>query len=83
MERKERKKGRDKEKKRRERGRKGNLHSDSRNSLEQEVKSKDYTPRGRNSSYYDLFFTIKAMRLCPCPKGLFGRILKYENAALF
>ena len=42
-----------------------------------------YTPRGRDSSYFDLLSTIRAMGLCLCPKGLFGRILKYENVALF
>ena len=42
-----------------------------------------YTPRGRDSSYFCLFYTIKAMGLCLCPKGLFGRISKYGNATLF
>ena len=81
-ERKERKKGREKEKKKK-RWRKGNLHSDSRNSLDQEVKSKGYTPRGKDSSYFGLFSTLRVVWLCLCPKGLFGRISKYGNAAIF
>ena len=40
-------------------------------------------PRGSDSSYFGLFFTIRAMGLCLCPKGLFGQISKYGNAALF
>ena len=52
---KERKKEREKEKKGRGRGRKGNLRSDGRNSSDQEVKSKGYTPRGRDSTYFGLF----------------------------
>ena len=44
---------------------------------------KGYTPKGRDSSYFGLFSTIRVVGLCLCPKGLFGRILKYENAALF
>ena len=31
-----------------------------------------YTPRGRDSSYFGLFPTIRAVGLCLCPKGLFG-----------
>ena len=43
----------------------------------------DYTPRGRDSSYFGLFATIRVVGLCLCPKGLFGRISKYGNATLF
>ena len=57
--------------------------SDGRNSSDQEVKSEGYTPRGRYFSYLGLFSTIRAMGLCLFPKGLFGRILEYGNAALF
>ena len=53
------------------------------NSSDQEVKSKGYTPKGRDSSYFGLFSTIRVLGLCLCPKGLFGRISKYGNAALF
>ena len=42
-----------------------------------------YTPRGRDSSYFGLFFTIRVVGLCLYPKELFGRILKYRNLALF
>ena len=42
-----------------------------------------YTPRGRDSSYFGLFSTIRIVGLCLCPKGLFGRISKYGNATLF
>ena len=42
-----------------------------------------YTPRGRDSSYFGLFSTIRVVGLCLFPKGLVGRILKYGNAALF
>ena len=59
------------------------MSSDSRNSSDQEVKSEGYTPRGMDSSYFGLFSTIRAVGLCLCPKGLFGKILKYGNAALF
>ena len=44
---------------------------------------KGYAPRGRVSFYFGLFSTIRAVGLCLCPKGLFGRISKYGNAALF
>ena len=40
-------------------------------------------PRGRDSSSFGLFFTIRVVGLCLCPKRLFGRISKYGNAALF
>ena len=43
----------------------------------------DYTPRGRDSSYFGLFATIRIVGLCLCLKGLFSRISKYENATLF
>ena len=43
----------------------------------------DYALRGRDSFYFDLFSTIRAVGLCLYPKGLFGRISKYGNAALF
>ena len=43
----------------------------------------DYTPRGRDFSYFGLFSTIRAVGLCFCLKGLFGRISKYGNANLF
>ena len=33
---------------------------------------KGYTPRGRDSSYFGLLSTIRAVGLCLCPKGLFG-----------
>ena len=59
------------------------MRSDGRNSSDQEVKSEGYTPRGKDSSYFGLLSTIRVMRLCLCPKRLFGRILKYRNAALF
>ena len=42
-----------------------------------------YTSRGRDSSYFGLFSTIRVVGLCLYPKGLFGRISKYRNAALF
>ena len=42
-----------------------------------------YTSRGRDSSYFGLFSTIRVVGLCLCPKGLFCRILKYGNATLF
>ena len=42
-----------------------------------------YSPRGRDSSYFGSFSTIRVVGLCLCPKGLFGRILKYGNTALF
>ena len=42
-----------------------------------------YTPRGRDSSYFGLFSTIRVVGLCLCPKGLFSRISKYGNATLF
>ena len=77
--RKERKKEIEKDK----RWRKENLLSDGRNSLDQEVKSEGYTLRGRDSSYFCLFPTLRAMWLCFFPKGLFGRISKYGNATLF
>ena len=41
------------------------------------------TLRGRDSSYFGLFSTIRVVRLCLCIKGLFGRISKYGNATLF
>ena len=82
-ERKERKKEREKEKKGRERRRKGNLRSNGRNSLDQGVKSEGYTLKGRYSSYFGLFSTIRVVGLCLCPKGMFGRILKNGNATLF
>ena len=81
--RKERKKERENEKKGRERGRKGNMCSNGRNLLDQEAKFEGYTPRGRDSSYFGLFFTIRVVGLCLFPKGLFGKILKYGNATLF
>ena len=42
-----------------------------------------YTPRGRDSSYFGLFSTIRVVGLCLCPKRLFGQILKFRNSALF
>ena len=42
-----------------------------------------YAPRGRDSSYFGLFSAIRSVGLCLFPKGLFGRILNYGNAALF
>ena len=42
-----------------------------------------YAPRGKDSSYFGLFFTLRDVWLCLCPKELFGRISKYGNAALF
>ena len=42
-----------------------------------------YAPRGRNYSYFGLFPTLRDVWLCFCPKGLFDRIFKYGNAALF
>ena len=42
-----------------------------------------YAPRGRDSSYFGLFSTLRVVWLCLCPKGLFGRISKYRNAAYF
>ena len=42
-----------------------------------------YAPRGRDSSYFGLVSTLRVVWLCLCPKGLFGRISKYGNAALF
>ena len=42
-----------------------------------------YTLRGRDSSYFGLFSTIRVVGLCLCPKGLFGQISKYGNVALF
>ena len=42
-----------------------------------------YAPRGRDSFYFGLFPTLRAVWLCFCPKGLFGQILKYGNVALF
>ena len=42
-----------------------------------------YTPRGRDSSYFGLFSTIRIVGLCVFPKGLFARISKYGNATLF
>ena len=44
---------------------------------------KGYAPRVRDSSYFGLFSTIRAMGLCLFLKGLFGRTSKYGNAALF
>ena len=43
----------------------------------------DYAPIGRDSSYFGLFSTIRAVGLCFFPKGLFGQISKYGNATLF
>ena len=43
----------------------------------------DYALRGRDFSYFGLFSTIRVVGLCLFPKGLFGRISKYENATLF
>ena len=80
---KKRKKEREKEEKGREKGRKRNLCSNSRNSSDQEVKFKGYTSRSRDSSYFGSFSTIRDVGLCLCHKGLFGRILKYGNAANF
>ena len=42
-----------------------------------------YASRGRDSSYFGLFSTIRSVGFCLCPKGLFGRISNYGNAALF
>ena len=42
-----------------------------------------YTSRGRDSSYFGLFSTIRVVGLCLCLKGLFSQILKYGNAVLF
>ena len=42
-----------------------------------------FTPRGRDSSYFGLFSTIRIVGLCLCPKSLFGRISNYGNATLF
>ena len=44
--------------------RKRNLHSDCRNSLDQEVKSEGFTPRGMDSSKFGLFSTLRAVWLC-------------------
>ena len=42
-----------------------------------------YSLRGRDCSYFGLLSTIRVVGLCLCPKLLFGRILKYGNAAPF
>ena len=42
----------------------------------------DYASRGKDSSYFGLFSTIRVVGLCLCPKGLFDRISKYGNATL-
>ena len=42
-----------------------------------------YSLRGRDCSYFGLLSTIRVVGLCLCPKRLFGRILKYGNAAPF
>ena len=47
------------------------------------ILDKGYALRGRDSFYFGLFSTIRAVGLCLCSKGLFGRISKYGNAALF
>ena len=39
--------------------------------------------RGKNSSYFGLFSTLRVVWLCLCPQGLFGRISKYGNASIF
>ena len=97
-EKKEKKKKRKKESEReemeRERGGKGNRRSNGRKSAFRRSElvgprskvclfNEDYTPRGRDSSHFGLFSTIRVVGLCLCPKGLFDRISKYGNAALF
>ena len=42
-----------------------------------------YAPRGRDSSYFGLYSTLRAVWWCFCHKGLFGQILECGNAALF
>ena len=59
------------------------MHSDGQNSSDEEVKSEGYTSRGRDSSYFGLFSTLRVVWLCLCLKGLFGRISKFGNAAIF
>ena len=39
--------------------------------------------RGRDSSYFGLFSTLRVVWLCFCPKGLFGRISKMEMLPYF
>ena len=89
-ERKEKKRRKKKERKRRKGERKrGKMKSAFRQSELIEPRSKvrifdkGYTPRVKDSSYFGLFSTIRAVGLCLCLKGLFGRISKYGNASLF
>ena len=42
-----------------------------------------YAPRGKDSSYFGLFSTLRSMWCCFFPKGLFGQILECGNATLF
>ena len=67
---KRRKKEIGKEKKLRERGRKGSRRSDGRNSLDQGVESGDstraYASRGRDSSYFGLLIAFGLLILKPC-----------------
>ena len=84
----------EKKEKRERRRRKGKRKREKRKSVFRwskltEPKSKvhifdeDYAPRGRDSSYFGLFSTIRVVGLCFFPKGLFGQISKYGNATLF
>ena len=93
-EKKKRKKESERKEMERERGGKGNRLSNGRKSAFRRSElgrprskvclfDEVYTPRGRYSSYFGLFSTIRVVGLCLCPKGLFGRISKYGNAALF
>ena len=52
-----------------------------------------HAPRGRDSSFFGLFSILGAVWLSFnalkglfgrfCPKGLFGKLMGYENSALF
>ena len=47
------------------------------------LRNEGYAPRGRDSSYFGLFSTLRVVWLCFFPKGLFGQILELGNVVHF